>query len=54
MFLISIIFNLGELQAMIVASPSDSVYRGTTNATIYCCVNVDPRDFIPMSGVSLI
>ncbi|KAI1728522.1 protein-tyrosine phosphatase domain-containing protein [Ditylenchus destructor] len=39
-----------ELNAMIVASPSDSIYRGTMT-TIFCCVNVDPRDFIPENGV---
>ena len=39
-----------ELQAMVVASPSESVYRGTT-ATIFCCVNVDPREFIPPNFV---
>lgn len=36
---------------MIVASPSDSVYRGSTNSTIYCCLNVDPRNFISKNGV---
>uniref|UniRef100_A0A915CNV6 protein-tyrosine-phosphatase n=1 Tax=Ditylenchus dipsaci TaxID=166011 RepID=A0A915CNV6_9BILA len=39
-----------DLQAMIVASPSDSVYRGTMT-NLFCCINVDPRDFIPENGV---
>lgn len=34
-----------ELKTMVTISPSDSVYRGT-EATIYCCINQDPRDFV--------
>lgn len=41
----------GELQAMIVATPGDSAYRGTM-MTMFCCINVDPRRFIPENGVS--
>uniref|UniRef100_A0AC35GM64 Ig-like domain-containing protein n=1 Tax=Panagrolaimus sp. PS1159 TaxID=55785 RepID=A0AC35GM64_9BILA len=39
-----------ELQIMLAISPADAVYKGT-EATFYCCVNVDPRDFIPEEGV---
>ncbi|KAH7729834.1 CLR-1 protein [Aphelenchoides avenae] len=39
-----------ELQAMIVATPGDSAYRGTM-MTMFCCINVDPRRFIPENGV---
>jgi protein tyrosine phosphatase len=35
---------------MLAISPADAVYKGT-EATFYCCVNVDPRDFIPEEGV---
>uniref|UniRef100_A0A914YIR9 Uncharacterized protein n=1 Tax=Panagrolaimus superbus TaxID=310955 RepID=A0A914YIR9_9BILA len=39
-----------ELQIMLAISPADAVYKGT-EATFYCCVNVDPRDYIPEEGV---
>uniref|UniRef100_A0A914L344 protein-tyrosine-phosphatase n=1 Tax=Meloidogyne incognita TaxID=6306 RepID=A0A914L344_MELIC len=40
----------GQLNAVISASPSESIYKGTS-AQISCCVNVDPRGFIPAEGV---
>lgn len=30
--------------------PSETLYKGTT-AHIFCCLNVDPRGFIPIDGV---
>ncbi|CAD5212467.1 unnamed protein product [Bursaphelenchus okinawaensis] len=39
-----------DLSAMIVASPSDSAYKGT-QTTIFCCINLDPRGYIPENGV---
>lgn len=34
-----------------VASPSDSVYKGT-DADLYCCINMDPRGVVASDGVS--
>jgi hypothetical protein len=39
-----------DLNAMVLASPSDSSYKGTVT-TIFCCVNLDPRNFIAENGV---
>lgn len=38
---------------MSAASPSDSIYKGMV-AYLYCCINVDPRGFIPEDGVFFI
>lgn len=35
---------------MVVASPSDSAYKGSIT-TIFCCVNLDPRGYIAENGV---
>lgn len=32
------------------ALPSDSVYQGT-DASLFCCINMDPRSFIDDDGV---
>lgn len=39
-----------ELSAVLAASPSDSIYKGMV-AYLFCCINVDPRGFIPEDGV---
>ncbi|KAI6225011.1 Protein-tyrosine-phosphatase [Aphelenchoides besseyi] len=39
-----------DLNAMLLASPSDSAYKGTIT-TIFCCVNLDPRGYIAENGV---
>ena len=38
---------------VIAASPSDSIYKGMV-AYLFCCVNIDPRGFIPEDGVVFI
>ncbi len=42
---------LGELKVLGVASPSDSVYKGTI-VTLFCCINMDPRGVVASDGVS--
>uniref|UniRef100_A0AC34R3B7 Ig-like domain-containing protein n=1 Tax=Panagrolaimus sp. JU765 TaxID=591449 RepID=A0AC34R3B7_9BILA len=42
-----------ELKIMVAISPADSVYKGT-EATIYCCVNQDPRDFVADESVMMV
>ncbi|KAI6219774.1 Protein-tyrosine phosphatase containing protein [Aphelenchoides fujianensis] len=39
-----------DLNAMILASPSDSAYKGAIT-TLFCCVNLDPRAYIAENGV---
>lgn len=34
------------------ALPSDSVYQGT-DASLFCCINMDPRSFIDDDGVCI-
>uniref|UniRef100_A0A7E4V8E7 protein-tyrosine-phosphatase n=1 Tax=Panagrellus redivivus TaxID=6233 RepID=A0A7E4V8E7_PANRE len=39
-----------ELDIMLTISPARSVFKGT-EATIYCCVNLDPREYVPEEAV---
>ena len=42
-----------DLKVMMAVSPRDSVYKGE-EATVYCCINLDAREFIPRDGVLFI
>lgn len=43
----------GELLVQGLALPSDSVYQGA-DASLFCCINMDPRTFIDDDGVDFI
>lgn len=43
-------FCLGELRVQGFAYPSDTVYVGG-NVKLFCCINIDPRSFVPEDGV---